>query len=201
MADQIGGIVLCGGQSRRMGTPKAWLPIGADYLLQRVVRIVGEVVDPVVVAARPRQSIPPLPPGVDTVYDAVENAGPLAGLAAGLAHLAERCDAVFVVSCDHPLISPPFVRRLIDLLGDAPAVVPSHEDHTYPLVALYRVTVHAIIADMLAHRQLLVREFAQRCGARFVLGSDLAEADPALASLRNVNDPESYRQILQELEG
>ena len=184
-----------------MGTPKAWLPVGTDYLLQRVVRIVGEVVDPVIVSAHPHQSIPPLPPSVDTVYDALENAGPLAGLAAGFALLAERCDAVFVVSCDHPLISPPFIRRLIDLLGDAPGVIPLHEDQTYPLVALYRVTVHAIITDMLAHGQLRVREIAQRCGARFVVASDLAEADPALASLRNVNDPESYAQILQELEG
>ena len=191
MADRIGGIVLCGGQSRRMGRPKAWLPFGADYLLQRVVRIVGEVVDPVIVAAHSHQKLPPLPQNRDTVYDAVEDAGPLAGLAAGFTHLAERCDAVFVVSCDHPLISPPFIRRLIDLLGDAPGVIPSHEDQTYPLVALYRVTVHAIITDMLAHGQLRVREFARRSGARFVVASDLAEADPGLASLRNVNNPES----------
>ena len=49
MEKQIGGIVLCGGKSQRMGTSKAWLRAGDEYLLQRVVRIVAGVVDPVVV--------------------------------------------------------------------------------------------------------------------------------------------------------
>jgi len=30
----LGAVVLCGGQSRRMGRPKAWLPFGPELLLQ-----------------------------------------------------------------------------------------------------------------------------------------------------------------------
>ncbi len=41
-----GGIVLCGGQSKRMGRPKAWLPFGGETMLQRVVRVLAEVVHP-----------------------------------------------------------------------------------------------------------------------------------------------------------
>ena len=40
-----GAIILCGGASSRMGRDKAWLPFGPDeVMLQRVVRLVGEVV-------------------------------------------------------------------------------------------------------------------------------------------------------------
>ena len=50
-----GAVVLCGGESRRMGRPKAWLPFGPERLLQRVVRLVGTVAHPVVVVAAPSQ--------------------------------------------------------------------------------------------------------------------------------------------------
>ena len=35
----VGGIVLCGGKSSRMGQPKYTLPFGDEVLLQRIVRI------------------------------------------------------------------------------------------------------------------------------------------------------------------
>ena len=49
-------IVLAGGKSSRMGTPKPWLRWGDEFLLQRIVRIVGDAggnrgIDPVVLVA------------------------------------------------------------------------------------------------------------------------------------------------------
>ena len=58
------GIVLCGGKSTRMGTSKALLPFGPETMLQRVVRLLGEVVAPIVVVAASDQTLPDLPPGV-----------------------------------------------------------------------------------------------------------------------------------------
>src|SRR5438093_12861257 len=102
MSLKVGGIVLCGGQSSRMGRPKAWLPFGHELLLQRVVRILGEVVDPISVVAAPDQEVPPLPPGVEIVHDSVRGRGPLQGLAAGLQSLRGKVEAAYVSSCDAP---------------------------------------------------------------------------------------------------
>ena len=57
----VGGIVLCGGRSTRMGTSKAMLPFGPETMLQRVVRLLGTVVSPIIVVAAPEQSLPKLP--------------------------------------------------------------------------------------------------------------------------------------------
>src|SRR5215213_4616179 len=109
----VGGIVLCGGRSSRMGRQKAWLPFGDEVLLQRVVRVLREVVEPVVVVAAPDQDLPPLPAGVLVARDDREYLGPLNGLAAGLAALGSRAGAAYLSSCDVPFLLPGFVRRVI----------------------------------------------------------------------------------------
>ena len=181
-----------------MGRSKAWLEYRGEYLLQRVVRLVSEVVRPVVVAAKVGQDLPPLPDSVTAVFDAVESAGPLAGIASGFDALASACEAAFVVACDHPLLKPRFIARLIDLLEDYPAVVPLHEDRLHPTIALYRLDTRDILTEMLRTRSFRATTFAKRCSPRLVRADDLADCDPDMESLRNLNDPETYDALTGE---
>src|SRR5262249_30308151 len=136
---RIGGIVLCGGRGSRMGRPKAWLPFGDELILPRVVRLVGDVVRPVVVVAAPEQDVAPLPAVVARVRDAEEGRGPLQGLLAGLVALRGQADAAYLSSCDVPFLQPAFVRRLIELVGEHAVCVPRVGDYHHPLAALYRL--------------------------------------------------------------
>ncbi len=198
---KIGGIVLCGGHSRRMGCAKAWLDCHDEPLLHRVVRLVGQAAHPVVVANRPGQDLPPLPAGTEVVLDAVPHAGPLAGIAAGLAALGGQCDAAFVVACDHPLLEPRFIRRLGDLLGGHSAVVVEHGGRWHPLTALYRLKTHAIANELLERGTLAATAFAERCRPRIVRAADFADCDPKLASLCSFNAPEGYAALLERVRG
>src|SRR5437764_5768651 len=96
---ETAGIVLCGGQSSRMGRPKAWLPFVGETMLGREVRLLGTVVSPVVVVAAPDQEVPPLPSGVLVVRDPQRGRGPLQGLAAGLEALTGLAGAAYLSSC------------------------------------------------------------------------------------------------------
>src|SRR5579871_1475260 len=115
---RVGGVVLCGGQSSRMGRPKAWLPFGDELMLPRVVRLLGEAVAPIVVVAAAGQDVPPLCPEIEIARDSQSGRGPLQGLVAGLEALRDRVDAAYVSSCDVPFLRPAFVRRLIERLND-----------------------------------------------------------------------------------
>src|SRR4051794_12519927 len=151
---RVGGIVLCGGRSSRMGRPKAWLPFGGELMLPRVVRILREVVEPVVVVAAPGQDVPPLPSEVEIVRDEVGGKGPLGGLVAGLAALEGKADAAYLSSCDVPFLRPEFVARVVALLGDAAVAVPRVGDYFHPLAAAYRLSVHDEVTKLLAADRL-----------------------------------------------
>lgn len=183
-----------------MGRSKVWLPCGGEFLLQRMVRILGGVVQPVVVAACRGQSLPSLPDDVAVVYDAVEDGGPLAGMAAGFAALAETCEAAMVSTCDHPLLKPCFVERLIGLLGEHAAVVPMHEGHVHSLTAVYRLRTYSLLSELLAQTNLRVGHFVACCGAHIVPASELVDVDPGLDSLSNVNEPDEYERVRHLLE-
>src|SRR3954451_25449858 len=141
---RVGGVVLCGGQSSRMGRPKAWLPFGDELMLPRVVRTLGKVVGPLVVVAAPGQDGPPVPAGVAIVRDPEQGRGPLQGLAAGLAAVRGQADAAYLSSCDVPFLRPAFVRRLIELLGDYSICVPDAGGYRHPLATVYRIEVAAV---------------------------------------------------------
>jgi len=196
---RVAGIVLCGGQSRRMGRSKAWLPFGPELMLPRVVRLLRETVRPVLVVAAAGQDLPPLPGDVPIIRDARAERGPLEGLAAGLNALRNQADAVYLSSCDVPLLRPAFVRRLIDLLGEYMACAPQTDGRSHPLAAVYRLGVCDKVQQLLAADRLRLSALLDEVPTRFVTAEELAAVDPGLESLRNVNTVEEYQAALRLL--
>lgn len=193
----VGGIVLCGGKSSRMGRPKAWLPFGPEVLLQRVVRILREVVSPVVVVAAQDQALPALPDDVRIARDEHEALGPLAGLAAGFAALRGDVEAAYASSCDVPLLRPEFVRAVIETLGDHDLAIPRDGQYHHPLAAVYRLRLEQKIQDLIATNQLRPYFLVQQSRAREIDVADLRPVDPELESLRNTNTPDEYADVLR----
>src|SRR5204863_5774531 len=109
---RLGGIVLAGGRSTRMGRPKALLEWEGRTLVAHVAATLAGAAAPVVVVAAPGQELPPLPAGVEVARDARPDQGPLEGLAAGMRALERRADAAFVCGADMPFLSSAAVGHL-----------------------------------------------------------------------------------------
>jgi molybdopterin-guanine dinucleotide biosynthesis protein A len=195
----VGGIVVCGGQSKRMGRPKAWLPFAGEIMLPRVLRLLGEVVSPLVVVAAPGQDLPALPRGVAAVRDDEKGRGPLQGLAAGLNALQGQADAAYASSCDVPFLNPAFVRRMIELLGDKQICVPHVQGFHHPLAAVYRVEVADAVNRLLAENRLRPIFLFDLVPTRIVEAAELLDVDPTFRTLRNLNTPEDYEAALAEV--
>ena len=193
---KTGGIVLCGGKSTRMGSPKALLPFGSETMLQRVVRLLGSVVSPLVVVASPEQHLPELPASIIVTRDEREGRGPLEGLRAGLKALPETTDAAYVTSCDVPLLVPAFVGRMIELLADNDIAVMEIDGFAHPLSAVYRRRTLPHVEELLAADRLRPVFLFDAVKTRRVQPTEMASVDPQLVTLRNLNTPQDYDEAL-----
>jgi molybdopterin-guanine dinucleotide biosynthesis protein A len=182
-----------------MGTAKAWIPIGPETMLQRMVRILGEVVRPVVVSSRAGQELPDLPPWAHVVCDRHEDCGPMEGLAAALEWLQDRAELAFVAGCDAPLLRPAFVRRMLDLAGGFDIAVPHLDGFDEPLTAVYRVRLAADFRAALEAGERRIAAIFDRVATRRVTADELRDVDPDLESLLNINDPAAYRAVQERL--
>lgn len=194
----VAGIVLCGGQSTRMGRPKVWLPFGPEVMLQRVVRILSDVVSPIVVVAAAGQDIPDLPATVEIVRDEHEALGPLAGLAAGLKALVGRAAAAYASSCDAPLLTAAFVDYVIAALGDCDLAIPRDGKYHHPLAAVYASRLAMQVRALVDAQRLRPVYLLEQSRAREIDVSELRSVDPELRSLRNINTPADYAAALRD---
>jgi molybdenum cofactor guanylyltransferase len=199
------GVVLAGGRSLRMGTPKAALEWHGSTLLRRTVGIVARATGgPVVVVRAHGQDLPELPGGTVVVDDPREGKGPVQGIAAGLAAvraLDEHAEMAFVSATDLPFLHPAFIRAVLRALREerADVALPVARGYPQPLAAAYRtslaVTAERLVADDRLRPAFLFAECAviRLDEARLRRDPVLASVDPGLDSLLNVNEPAGYQ--------
>ena len=181
-----------------MGRDKATLPFGPELMLPRVIRLVGQVVAPsrIMVVAAPKQVLPKIPEAVGVTHDKRHDRGPLEGIAAGLRALEGRADAVYITSCDVPLLVPAFVARMFELLGDDDIAVPRDRQHLHPLAGVYRVSVLADVQRLLDSERLGLRLLCDEVTTRQVPVDELRQVDPSLSTLENLNHWSDYLAAL-----
>lgn len=193
----MGAIILAGGQSRRMGTSKADLQIGNETMLERITRILLNVVSPVVVVCAPNQNKVSTQANVIFAFDSVEDEGPLRGLQAGLLALPKSVERVFVTGCDAPGLNPQFISSLFSSSEAGQAWVPEIDGMWQPIPAVYRTDILPLLTDMLNEGQRSLKGLLRRVDTCIVAEDIIRKVDPHLMSFDNVNTPSDYQRILR----
>lgn len=108
------GIILAGGDSKRIGTDKGLIDLNGKPLIGYVIESLGPVVDEIIVVVGSAERVPvyrdAVGDDVRVVPDMYDNGSPLIGLITGLTHA--RGDYAVVAACDMPFIN----SELVDLL-------------------------------------------------------------------------------------
>jgi molybdopterin-guanine dinucleotide biosynthesis protein A len=202
----LGAVILCGGQSRRMGRDKAWLPFGGDAtLLGRTVRLFRQGVSPskVAVVAAPGQDLPELEGDVEVVRDRRPGEGPLEGIASGLEALNQTGGWIVVGSCDLPLLKPDLLERLVVIARqmeqniDCDGVVPRVDGLWQPLTAVYRARLLPRIRSLLQQGKRRMTDLLEVIAVREVGEEEISDVDPNLVSFRHCNTPDEYAALLR----
>ena len=186
----LGGIILAGGRSRRMGSDKAVLDFCGTRMIDRVTHTLGTVAEPVVVVARATDDVGELPATV--VEDERPYEGPLCALVAGLR--ATGTERNIVVACDMPFLNASLLLRLGELLdANIDAVVPIASGLPQPLHAGYGdCAIEPLLAAIAAGERSL-KGSLERLRVRWVPEIEWKSLDPDGRSFLNVNTPEELR--------
>ena len=202
VVEKTAGVVLAGGRSSRMGSPKAALDWHGSTLLRRTVSVVARVVTgPVLVVRAPGQPLPDLPPEVEVAADPREGLGPLQGMAVGLAALSDRADAAFICSTDLPFLHPAFIGAVLGALTpELDVALPVARGFPQPLAAAYRTSLAPVVASLVAADRLRPAFLFDQCrvlrldDATLRADPAVAALDPGLDSVVNVNESQEYEQ-------
>ncbi|MCX7153223.1 MAG: molybdenum cofactor guanylyltransferase [Proteobacteria bacterium] len=148
--NQITGMILAGGQGRRMGgVDKGLKPFRDKRLVDHAFeRLAPQVAGVIINANQNLSHYREL--GVRVVSDAIEGyAGPLAGLHAGLS--VSKRPYLATVPCDSPFLPADLVSRLFSALDEAGAevAVAKTGDQAHPVFCLVRRGVLEHLTDFL----------------------------------------------------
>lgn len=184
----ITGIILAGGQSRRMGRDKRFLELEGRTLLERGLAVLETLFPEVlIVAAEDGPAFAALRHRV--VTDLIPGCATLGGLLTGLS-LASR-PRVFAAACDMPFLAPAVILRMVELGGSADVVMAKLGTGLQPMHALYAKSCLPHLERMARTGNLKVQDLCQTPGlkVRVVTEEELRETDPRLLSFMNLNTP------------
>ncbi len=130
---QFSAVLLAGGKSSRMGRDKAALVVDGRPLWRRqLATLEATGAAEIFVSGKPDWAHE----GIVSVPDAVENSGPLAGIAASLRHCASPF--LLALAVDMPSMTAAFLQSLVTLAAKTrTGIVPVLNGRFEPLAAIY----------------------------------------------------------------
>ena len=152
------GIVVAGGRSSRLGHSKPLTRIGGQLVLARIESALRPICTEIILVVRTGTDDETdeiaetgLALRMHVIEDNWKDAGPLAGIEAGLAATATQL--AFVTAADHPFVSSRLASAIADAADGPDLVIPRIAGRMQPLHAVYRASVHESMGADLANSQ------------------------------------------------
>ena len=194
----LAAVILSGGASQRMGSPKALLPYQGRPFLEHLLEVTSHPkigVRRVVLGAHAKLIADAVRLAAnEVVINEDWETGQLSSIQAGMRSLPAGTDGMILCLIDHPLISARLVDELIGKFyrernAPRPAIV---------LPVYQGKRGHPVIFSAGVYEELLAAPMDQ--GARSVVWAHAAEvaevATPEQGCVLNLNDPETMRHVL-----
>ncbi len=188
----ITGVVLAGGESKRMGTNKALLKIDGKPFVQHISEILQSVCGDVCIISDDEDEYRFL--NIPVYPDVYKNSGPLAGIHSAFKHT--RSEFILVASCDIPFITAQIIREIAMHMNGEDAVVPVVHEAVHPLCAVYRRSAYPCIESSLREGKYTMIEFLSKIRTRFIT-LPIEKVDGNYSPLYNINTAEDYTSFLK----
>ncbi|CDG65025.1 MAG: molybdenum cofactor guanylyltransferase [Methanobacterium sp.] len=199
-------IILCGGQSRRMGQDKGLMTLNKDPMIIQTMKIVERIVDEIILVLRDEKQLEAYQQYIEDfkiqrqknnteiimVTDVEKDQGPLLGLCTGLTYI--KSEGALTLPCDSPFISSSFVNKMFEMVNgvEVQAIVPVWPNgSTEPLHAYYSRECIPLIKDRVKNGFRNVKSLLDIVNVAYI---EVSSLDPDKKSFINLNRPEDVSQ-------
>ena len=187
----VSAIVLCGGESSRMGFDKAFIKIEGRTLVERQVVLLRRRFGKIILVTNSPGSYKSRS-RVKVVTDIVRGFGPLGGLYTGLSNSGSEYN--LVAACDMPFINLDLAAYMAGSVKEGfQAVVPYYRKRYQPLFAVYSRDCLGKIRQALAGNKLKLAALLSEFKVRKVLKKELVKFGDPDVFFRNINTPQDLR--------
>jgi molybdopterin-guanine dinucleotide biosynthesis protein A len=183
-------VLLAGGDSKRIGTNKAFLELKGKPLIDIIFWKLEKLFSEVIIVTECIEKLSYLPAKLTSdIYNEGEK-NPLRGIHAGLS--LSTAPSSFVVACDMPFISHPLIRYMSHFALNFDVVVPQYGTYYQPLFAFYNKTTLEAIVQALVNREYKVARIYAQLNVKKIHNNVIQFFDPCYLSFFNVNSKEDY---------
>jgi molybdopterin-guanine dinucleotide biosynthesis protein A len=175
-------IILCGGQSRRMGKDKGSLIIKDKPMIKYILSTLNNEIDEVIIVLNDSKRIDKYMEFINPedysyklkfVEDKIKNKGPISGILTGLENISSEYAIVF--PCDNPFVTKNTIQTLFnEITCNIQAVVPYHDPEnklktSEPLHSIYNKNIIPIINEQILNDSLHIKGIIEKIDTKFVL--------------------------------
>lgn len=190
--------ILAGGESRRMGQNKVFIPVEGvwlfDYVYDKCKELFSEII---IVTNQPQQFYEY---HAHIIIDAIRGAGSLGGIYTALMKTSNY--HIFCVACDMPLLKPELISHLIEKRLNYDIVIPISKKGLEPLHAIYSKRCIEPIKNLLDKGEFKITKLlSSEVRVCYCEEEELKKLDPSLASFTNVNTKKDLLKIQRILKG
>ncbi len=186
----ICSVILAGGQSSRMGTNKALLPLHGKTVIEHISEELQAISDHLVIVANHPSDYQFL--GVPIFRDRYKNRGPLAGIETVMYHT--DADFYVIAACDMPFINRKIYTWLLEQLHDFMAVIPMLDQQIHPLTGIYHRRTLPYIQHQLEKNELQVKRLLKRIKVNYVTDFPDIPIEQVQRHFFNMNHPDEYEE-------
>lgn len=187
MINDVTGVLLAGGKSRRMGEDKRFVLVGQRTLFERSCAVLCELFEQVYVVIA--EDSPSLRAAVPVVRDLVPDCGSLGGLYTGLQRA--QTQHIFLAACDMPFLNPDVIRYLVHLKDQADIVISRWASRLQPTHAVYGRDCLPVLEDMMKLHNRKIQSMIDHPAlrVRVIAEMEIRQIDHDGWSMFNINTP------------
>jgi molybdopterin-guanine dinucleotide biosynthesis protein A len=180
------GVILAGGENRRMPIPKAFIKIRGIKIIERSLSIMKSLFREVfIVTDRPADYVHL---GVPMLGDAYDIRGPMTGILTSL--ICSSNSWIFATACDMPFINEELIRYGASQREGYEAVTPLLDGLTEPLFSFYSRRLIPGMEKTLLSGDTGLKDFLNTKRVKYLREKEIRKIDPGISSFVNFNTPE-----------